>query len=385
MKKTIIKTKNNIFNSANAISGWYKEKIHSKTYMPFIYTFVFIFFLVIAVFLNVYSMNGGRFTLKQSFFVLFNWNDMDSYHHSFSPSVTTIDPQEIKDFQAIQVSWYNIFATMLGGMGMALAAVATQSLTRNPIAEGSTLGLVQSGIFGLVFVVSFGFTSLLSRYISVIIFSGVGALLLLVFILFNKKNKGGMQKIILAGLAIGIIFKTITFFMKSGDADLNTLSYSYVLGGAESISANHLAIGHDLMPTYLIISASLIFGGLLVSIINIKGMNLLEIGDERAKNLGSSVKITRILDVLIILLVLPGAVIIVGNMAFLGLFSVHLARWFMRSRDYRKVLPMTVVFGILIASLGLQLTEHFPQINSGIWMTFIGAPYLIYIGIRGLK
>ena len=381
MKNVFLKTKDIVVKSINIPSKWYKETIHKKTYMPIIYAFVFIAFAVLAIFLNVYAMNGGKYTLKQSFSVLFNWHDLSSLHFD-----TIKTPAEsAKDFQAIQVSWYNIFATVLGGMGMSLAAVATQSLTRNPIAEGSTLGLVQSGIFGLVFIISFGFTSIVAKYLSIILFSAVGSLLLLTFIIFNKKNNGGMQKIILAGLAIGIIFKTITFFMKAGSKDLNFLAFSYVLGGAESISANHLAIGHDNIPTYLIISGSLIAVGLLISIINIKGMNLLEIGDERAKNLGSSIRLTRILDVCIVLFALPGAVMIVGNMAFLGLFSVHLARWFMRSRDYKKVLPMTILFGMLIASIGLQLTEYFPQINSGIWMTFIGAPYLIYIGIRGLQ
>jgi len=135
-----------------------------------------------------------------------------------------------------------------------------------------------------------------------------------------------MQKIILAGLAIGIIFKTLTFIFKSGEQSSNVVSFAYVLGGAESISGEPKAVGHDQFSTFLLISFILIAFAVLVSVINIKGMNLLEIGDERAKNLGSSVKLTRILDVVIVLLALPAAVIVVGNMAFLGLFSVHLAR-----------------------------------------------------------
>ena len=95
--------------------------------------------------------------------------------------------------------------------------------------------------------------------------------------------------------------------------------------------------------------------------------------------------LTRVLNVIIVLLVLPATVIIVGNMAFLGLFAVHAGRWIMKSRNYKKVLPASLLIGMLMSSIGLQLTEHIPQINSGLWMTFIGAPYLIYIGIKGLK
>jgi len=48
---------------------------------------------------------------------------------------------------------------------MTLAAIATQSLTKNPIAEGSTLGLVQAGIFGIIFALTFGMTELAFRYL----------------------------------------------------------------------------------------------------------------------------------------------------------------------------------------------------------------------------
>lgn len=209
---------------------------------------------------------------------------------------------------------------------MSLAAMATQSLTRNPIAEGSTLGLVQGSIFGVVFAVSMGLGSLFERYMFMIIFGTIASILLLVFVYFSRKRESNTQKIILAGLAIGIIFKTITFIFKSGDANLNTVSYSYVLGGAEAISSETVAMPIDSFKISIIVSVSLVAIATVVAVINIRGMNLLEIGDERAKNLGSSVLLTRSLNVLVLLLALPASVILVGNMAFLGLFSISAAR-----------------------------------------------------------
>ena len=369
--KSTIKTK-------ESIRSGYKTHFHNKWFAPVIYAILAMVFLTMTVFLNIYFMANGKYTLQQSFHVLTNWADFTWK----TSSGTVLDAEAVKE---IHRQWFNVAATILGGLGMTLAAVVTQSLTRNPIAEGSTLGLVQAAIFGLLFALALGASSLVFKYLYMTIFAFVGAGLLTLFIIFNKKNGSGPQKIILAGLAIGIIFKTLSFIFKAGDQNANAVSYAYVLGGAESISGESLTIGYDKMNITLLISSILIFSGLVLAVINIKGMNLLEIGDERAKNLGSSVLRTRIINVIVVVLVIPATVIVVGNMAFLGLFSVHATRWLMRSRNYKKVLPISLVVGMLLASVGLQLTEHIPSINSGLWMTFIGAPYLIYIGIRGLK
>lgn len=353
----------------------YNDKFHSKIYAPIIYGLFFVFATIGVFFLNIFFIGAGKYSFSDIFSTVNHWNDVN-----WNPNGLSDD-----DIREIKMGWYNVSATIIAGVGMSLAAIATQSLTRNPIAEGSTLGLVQASIFGVVLAVSMGITNFWEKYFLAMVFGVVAAALLLVFVYFTKKRESNTQKIILAGLAIGVIFKTLTFIFKSGDANSNVVSYSYVLGGAEAISSEPVAMAVNDFRISLIVTGSLVLGALVVAIINIKGMNLLEIGDERAKNLGSSVMLTRILNIVIVLLALPSAVIIVGNMAFLGLFSVHFARWSMRTRNYKKVLPMTIVIGMFLASLGLQLTEHFPKINSGIWMTFIGAPYLIYIGLRGLK
>lgn len=355
---------------------FYNDKFHTKTYAPIAYGLFFLAIALLFIFLNVYFISGGKYSLKTLFEVTQNWDD---------PKYAALHNLSGDEFKQIKRGWYNVSATTIAGIGMSLAAMATQSLTRNPIAEGSTLGLVQGSIFGVVFAVSMGLSSLFERYMFMIIFGTIASILLLVFVYFSKKRESNTQKIILAGLAIGIIFKTVTFIFKSGDANLNTVSYSYVLGGAEAISSETVAMPIDSFKISIIVSVSLVAIATVITVLNIRGMNLLEIGDERAKNLGSSVLLTRTLNVLVLLLALPASVILVGNMAFLGLFSISAARWFSNSRNYVKVMPFTVLFGILIANLGLQLTEHIPQMNSGIWMTLIGAPYLIYIGLRGLK
>lgn len=210
----------------------YNDNFHSKTYAPIFYGVFFLLAFFGAFFLNILFIDGGKHSLTQVFGAVKHWNDLNWHPNGLSDN----------DISEIKRGWYNVSATVIAGIGMSLAAIATQSLTRNPIAEGSTLGLVQASIFGVVLAVSMGITNLWEKYALAMAFGIVAASLLLLFVYFTKKRESNTQKIILAGLAIGVIFKTLTFIFKAGDSNSNTVSYSYVLGGAEAISTEPVAM-----------------------------------------------------------------------------------------------------------------------------------------------
>lgn len=345
-------------------------KFHNNVYAPIFYGVVLLALLAGGVLINLILIPGP---LAKAWDVMLHWNVSDN-------DPIALDPERV----VIQKGLWQVGATLVAGMAMALGAIAAQSLTRNSLAEGSTLGLVQGAIFGIIFIISMGFTGFLMRYLFAIIFSFVGALLV-VLIIFVTKSKSTNNKIILAGLAIGIVFKTLSFVFKEGDKTLSSINFAYVLGGAEAISNNSHTNPQDYLNDSLMWSTILVAVAMLVTIINIKGMNLLELGEDRAKTLGSKPMLTKGLAVLTIALAIPAGVVLVGNLAFVGLFSVHIARWFVKSRNYAKVMPITILVAMLIASFGLQLSQHIPSVNSGIWMTFVGAPYLIYVGLKGVK
>lgn len=355
MNKTLLKIKEKYLSFHKSSLAW------------IVYCNLFVVFIFLTILLNLIFINNHSYSLSKIFNVLFNWNT----------SLTTED-------HIIKVGLWNISATFIAAIGLSLAAIVSQSLTKNNLADGSTLGLVQAAIFGIIFIISLGLTSLILKYTFALIGAAICASILLALI-FVSKLKTSNKKIILIGLALGILFKVFTFLFKHNDENASYVSYAYVLGGAESISSNPLAVPEIYFNKTIIISAIGIFIALILAILNLKGMSVLELGDEYAKSLGQNSLLTRIINIMILIIAIPSAVIIIGNVAFLGLFSVHIARWILKSRDYKKVLPITIIVAILISQFAYQLTEHIPQINSGLWMTFIGAPYLIYIGMKGLK
>lgn len=355
VKKTIEKLKN----------------VFSKQYVlwPLIVMFFLVFFLT-----NLYLMAGNSFSVKQ---INYTFNNLTKDAASGANDFITAG-----DFKIIKEHIWALLATITGGIGLAIAGLVTQALTRNPLADASTLGMTQAGIFGIVLALSCGFTVYYTKFTFALIFGVVSVVLLLIIISFSKGNKStATGKIILTGLAIGIIFKTITFLLRKGDKFLEQVSYNYVLGGAESVNK---AIGNN-QNTILFISMSLIALAAILTAYVSKGLTLLELGDERAKNLGVKVKTIKIISLIAVAIAVPASIMIIGNVAFIGLFSVHLSRYLFKTRSYRKLMGPTIMLSIIITSFGLLLSQYIPTINSGLWMTFIGAPYLIYAGIRGLR
>ncbi len=329
-------------------------------------------FLILFLMLNLIHLGGGHWKLSHIFTVL--------AHPSLPATSIKYIGFAAGEAHSISNALWAIFATMIGATGMALAGLITQSLTRNPLADASTLGMVQAAIFGVIVALSFGFVSYYVKF-GFALLGGAIAAVLLFGIISLTKGKASVSKIVLAGLAIGIIFKTFSFLVRSGDKFLNSVSFNYVLGGAESVVK---AIGKN-QWLILYISAGLVGFSLILTAALSKQLTLMELGDEKAKNLGVKTKTTKTLSLLVLIVAVPASVIILGNVAFLGLFSVHAARYLMKSRNYTLILVPTILISMTMAFLGLYLSQFVPSINSGLWMTFIGAPYLIYAGIRGLR
>ena len=342
-----------------------KRKLSRKT--KIMISSLFLVIALLSLFFISVSFYGGKHSIGEVFSILFS-------------KKLTSNTNSVSD-QAIQRSIWIIMGMIVGGMGLAVTGAISQSLTKNPLADASTLGTINATIFLLIISFAIGWISFALQYIFAII-GGVVAALLLVLILTLSKGKFNKSKIILIGLALSIAFKTLAFFFWHSDRGVGSAYSSYIIGGAEKIYG-----GQTYMPypwITLFISSILIVAGTIVAIINSKGMSVTELGDEKAKNLGISIIRVRTLNIISLVLLVPASVIIVGNLAFIGLIATHIVRIAFKTRDYKKIIPLTALVGIVIALLGLTLNILIPKMPSSIWTTIIGAPMLVYLGWRKL-
>ncbi|MDQ0513788.1 iron complex transport system permease protein [Mycoplasmoides fastidiosum] len=360
------------------------QKQKTIRYIKYLVAFLFAVVLVTALtIINIRFANNGKYNFQDLFYI-FSTNNIFSTNTSQLTNVTTstgptFGAFSFTDLPPIRKATWISIATALAGIGLAISGSISQGLTKNPLSDPTTLGATEAVIFGSILMnVLVGSIVDANNFQYVYLaFSFLGGLLSVGFILVILKYLSNLNylKITLTGLAISIFFKTLNFLLRINNASAIRTSFAISIGGAENI--------YGLYPsqeTVLYIGIVLVAIGFITSIFLSKNLSLLELGDDKATSLGVNIKSVKIFGLLVILILIPISVSLVGNAAFVGLFAPHIVRIIFRTRDYRIVVPMGALLGASVMSLGLTLNTFTSTIPSSIYMVFIGAPMLIYLG-----
>ena len=132
--------------------------------------------------------------------------------------------------------------------------------------------------------------------------------------------------------------------------------------------------------------ASVTLLALLASLLLIKPLNALLLGDRYAQNLG--INIIRVRNWLLFITGVLTAIVTAfcGPVAFIGLAVPHMARLLLRSDNHRVLMPATILMGAVVALLCNVLC--FLPGESGVIplnavTPLIGAPVIIYVITKG--
>jgi len=265
---------------------------------------------------------------------------------------------------------------LLAGSALAVSGLMLQTLFRNPLAGPSVLGITNGANLGVAIVMLYaGEMSGLSYHLSVVFSAFIGAFLILLLILyFSAKIKSNVLVLII-GIMVG-------YLASSGISILNAYASSdnvraYVLWGMGNFSSVHSAQ----LPFY---SISILFG-LFCSILLIKPLNALLLGENYAANLGVGIKANRLYILLTTGLLTAIVTAFCGPVTFLGLAVPHLARMALGTSNQKLLLPATILSGAAIALLCNMLTtvpfgKGLLPLNAV--TPLLGAPVIIYVILK---
>ena len=127
--------------------------------------------------------------------------------------------------------------------------------------------------------------------------------------------------------------------------------------------------------------------GIIGTILCARSLNALQLGDELAKSLG--VRVMRMRTILIFLSALLAAVSVsvAGMLGFVGLIVPHIMRLLIGS-DHEYLLPCAAIAGGAVLTLAdtAARTLFSPlEIPVGIFMSFIGGPFFLYLLKRRMR
>lgn len=283
------------------------------------------------------------------------------------------DPESVERVVTFGLRLPRILAAAVAGGALAVAGVAFQGLTRNPLAEPSVLGVSSGAAFGVVVAQIFGLGMGPLEALGVTAFAFAGALLAAAAVYLVARVPGGLsiQTLLLAGVIVGIFFgAAITVLISIVDFDR--------LGGVV-----HWLLGNlvPLPPGSLALFAGLASAGILIVLRHARELNLLALGEESALQLGVDPERLKRRIFLGAALLTGAVVAFAGPIGFVGLIVPHALRGLL-GQDHRLLVPTAALAGgtfLLAADTVARNVVAPAELSVGVITAFCGAPFFVYL------
>ncbi len=274
--------------------------------------------------------------------------------------------------------------TLLGlavGAVLALSGVTMQGLFRNPLADPGLVGVASGAALGAaVAIVGGSWLGGIPEWFSPYLLSGsafVGGLgvTALVYRLGRRDGQTSVATMLLAGIALTALAGSAVglFTYLADDATLRTLTF-WNLGSLNGASYERL------WPLLLVTGAVALWLPRRA-----QALNALLLGESEARHLGIEVEALKRELVFCTALGVGAAVAAAGLIGFIGLVVPHLVR-LLAGPDHRVLLPASLLAGgalLLFADLVARLALAPAELPIGIVTAFIGAPFFLFLLVRG--
>ncbi len=271
-------------------------------------------------------------------------------------------------------------AVLVGG-GLALSGLLMQTLFRNPLAgpfvlgisSGASLGaallIMGSSLFSGIF--SFG----LVNDVSLAIVSSIGSFLVLLAVMAVASKVKDTMALLIIGLMFGSITAAVVSVLSYFTNAEKLQQYIYwSFGSLGNLSWSQLGL------LFVILAV-----GVLLSIVAIKSLNAMLLGENYARSLGVDIIKKRFLIILATGLLAGGITAFAGPIAFVGLAVPHLTRQIFNTTDHKILVPAVVLYGailMLVCDTIAQLPTSANVLPINAITSIIGAPVVIWLLVR---
>ena len=263
---------------------------------------------------------------------------------------------------------------VIAGVALSLSGLQMQTLFRNPLAGPSVLGVSSGATLGVAFLVMLGSVLGFSAASGWMILCAVlGAMLILLVVLFISFRVQGGATLLIVGMMIGSVAGALVNVLQNyADPDSLKLYITWTLG---SLAAVGWAEMRWLVALFL--------AGTALAILLIKPLNGLLLGEDYAASLGIPVRRVRTLLILSTGLLAGGVTAFCGPIAFVGVAVPHIARGLMRTSNHRLTLPAAALVGadLLLLCDIICYSATYPLPISTVSALF-GAPIVIWVILR---
>jgi len=272
-----------------------------------------------------------------------------------------------------------IILALLIGAGLAISGVILQGITHNELADPGILGINTGAGFAVVLFI-FLFRDMLDMTSPQTIFImpiaaliGAIAAAVIIYLLAWKKGVNPIT-LVLVGIGVNAGFSAfITIFQLKMDPQDYRQVTVWLAGNIWNANWDFVMA---LLPWMLIL--------IPIALIKAHSLNVMNLGDDVASGLGTSVEGERRMLLLIAVALAGASVAAGGAIAFLGLVVPHIARKIIGPL-HQYIIPLSIFIGALLLMVADTIGKNVlapTEVPVGIVVAILSAPYFIYLLIK---
>jgi iron complex transport system permease protein len=270
---------------------------------------------------------------------------------------------------------------VFAGVALSVSGLQMQTVFRNPLAGPYVLGISSGASLGVALLI-LGFSSFftvagltIGGNWAIVVAAWLGSGIVLLLILVVSGRVRDIMTVLILGIMLGGAIAAIVSILQYFSSESMLKAFViWTMGSLGNLTWNQLNV--------LIIS---IITGLVFSLISIKPLNAMLLGEEYARTMGLNIQGTRTL-VFISTSILAGSVTaFCGPIAFIGIAVPHITRLLLNRSSHNFLFPGSVIVGgilLLLSDIISQLpgSDKVLPINS--ITALIGIPVMIWIILR---
>jgi iron complex transport system permease protein len=256
------------------------------------------------------------------------------------------------------------------GAALGVAGATYQGLFRNPLADPYLIGVAQGAALGAVTGFLIPWTILGIYFIPLFSFVGAVMAVAIVYLIARVGKTLPMTTLILAGVAVGSFLISITSYLTLIAGDKTHGILTWMMGRFSLSNWDQL----KMVTPY-------IFAGIVIILLYARPLNVMQLDEEQAQQLGINVEQTKLVLLIAATLITAAAVCFVGTIGFVGIIVPHAVRlvW---GPDHRTLLPLSAISGailLILADTASRTLMAPGEIPVGVITAFLGAPFFLFL------
>ncbi len=288
-------------------------------------------------------------------------------------------PEGVSAAIILSVRLPRVLCVALTGAALAVSGAAMQGLLRNPLADGSTLGVSSGASLGAVVAIAFGVTFPGLPFAGTMLMAmafGFLSLLLILSLAYRLDGTLSTNTIILVGVVFSMFASSlINLIITFHSEKVRSIAF-WTMGSLQ---------GSDYGNALVLLCALVLFGGIILSLS--RELNAFAVGEENARNVGVNVKGIKLLLLICVSALVGVCVSVGGAIGFVGLVTPHMVR-LLTGPNHRRLLPASMFGGaifLMLSDLVARVLLSPVELPIGVVTSLIGAVGFIIIFYRARK